>query len=1031
MSQVRQWLAGARSGEDAELLRRFREDRDETAFAALLDRHGPMVLGLCRRLVGDAHLAEDIFQATFLTLSRKAASVRRPESLAAWLHGVAFRLALKARKARGQSGAQSLSDTPAEAPDPLQDLSARELLAIIDAELDRLPPTFRLPLIHCCLEGRSLEEAARLLGWTTGSVKGRLERGRAKLKSRLARRGMALPAVLGPTLFLTQSTALAAPLVQGTLALAAGAAPSAAVASLAAAAAGIITAGKLKVLGAAVLAVGVVGAGFEFAAGPRRVGDEAGGRGVTASRPGDPGPAEPCGALPAKAAEDPLPPGAVARLGTSRHRHLLARVVMFHPSGKAVFTVGEDGRMLAWDPATGDLLQELALPDPSAGRGSISADGRVFLRRTTAGAVEVSAPGAAPSMTQTVEGGVATAVLSADGSGVATLEAGPNGTHLIRVYSGRPLRPRPFGVSKSYPGDLTISPDGARVYANAAADTVIRCWDGARDGPAWEVKFRASRLILSADGRWLLAVPEEPRQSYRLFDALNGAPADVPPLPKASGHLTAAVSSGGDVIAFASDQGIQLWDVRRGRVMHQFPGEAGDVAFSPDGRTLAAVCGAIRCFDVASGRPTFPSAAEVGHTAPVAGIAWSADGRRIVSHTAGAADVVVWDLSRREPKRLTEGFRVPGQIVFDAGGRGLVVLSDSSRIGVVADAATGKETAQFQVIADGDPRNHEAAADAAGKKVIFLIRGDDDAPASEVIVVEPQGGRAKRVFRVPAGMGRKLFLSQFGSAVLNRRGEQFDPLRGTSPPRLALPEGRELIDTAACSADGLLLAAPLSDGRGDRGSQRRRVGVWERATGALLGTFPATDANGPIALSPDGRTLAVGGRDRVVLYDVLTGDERPALRTPGRSDAYHATEPAPDAMAFAPDGRTLATGHADTTILLWPVPPPSEAGISDAERAWADLAAGDASGVRAMLWLADRPDKAMPLLREKLREAGDDDRLRRTRAASVLARIATPEATRLAEETAKSDELRFPLSMRLAACEWSDELCWLAPARLQ
>ncbi len=129
-----------------------------------------MVLGLARCIVGDPQTAEDIFQATFLVLARKASTLRRPESLAAWLHGVAVRLARRGARpphAASRRKARGLAATPMR--DPLDELTARELLAVLDEEFQRLPENHRLPLILCGLEGLSQEEAARRLGWSAGA----------------------------------------------------------------------------------------------------------------------------------------------------------------------------------------------------------------------------------------------------------------------------------------------------------------------------------------------------------------------------------------------------------------------------------------------------------------------------------------------------------------------------------------------------------------------------------------------------------------------------------------------------------------------------------------------------------------------------------------------------------------------------------------------------------------------------------------------------------------------------------------------
>lgn len=126
------------ASDDRELLRRIGERRDD-AFAVLLQRHGPMVLHSARRITGDEHLAEDVFQATFLLLSRKAHTVRRAEALPCWLHSVARRLAVQARHALVRRREQEVRVQPRSSADPLEELSARELVAVLDEEIARLP----------------------------------------------------------------------------------------------------------------------------------------------------------------------------------------------------------------------------------------------------------------------------------------------------------------------------------------------------------------------------------------------------------------------------------------------------------------------------------------------------------------------------------------------------------------------------------------------------------------------------------------------------------------------------------------------------------------------------------------------------------------------------------------------------------------------------------------------------------------------------------------------------------------------------
>jgi RNA polymerase sigma factor (sigma-70 family) len=183
------------SGEaDADLLRRFADTRDELAFRALVERHGPLVWGVAARHAADPHAAEDAFQATFFALARLAGRLHGRASLAGWLHTVAVRTARRTR-----SRLVPLPDAAepiASTVDPLDALSARELLAALDQEVGRLPERYRQPLVLCCLEGLSRDEAAARLGWSAGAVKGRLERGRELLRKRLAARGVGLPAAL-------------------------------------------------------------------------------------------------------------------------------------------------------------------------------------------------------------------------------------------------------------------------------------------------------------------------------------------------------------------------------------------------------------------------------------------------------------------------------------------------------------------------------------------------------------------------------------------------------------------------------------------------------------------------------------------------------------------------------------------------------------------------------------------------------------------------------------------------------------------
>jgi RNA polymerase sigma factor (sigma-70 family) len=177
---------------DAQLLERFLARREDIAFEELVRRHGPMVLGVCRRVLGSPHDAADAFQATFLVLARRAASIVPRSGVGPWLYGVARRTAVKARSSAArrrraeQEAARRQPQTAASAD------GGMDLRPLLDEELCRLPEKYRAPLVLCLLEGRARKEAAGLLGWSEGTLSGRLARAKERLGERLRRRGVTL-----------------------------------------------------------------------------------------------------------------------------------------------------------------------------------------------------------------------------------------------------------------------------------------------------------------------------------------------------------------------------------------------------------------------------------------------------------------------------------------------------------------------------------------------------------------------------------------------------------------------------------------------------------------------------------------------------------------------------------------------------------------------------------------------------------------------------------------------------------------------
>jgi RNA polymerase sigma factor (sigma-70 family) len=214
-------VQAASGATDRQLLDQFVNWGEEAAFTLLLQRHGPMVFGVCRRLLHNEHDAEDVYQATFLLLARKASGIRKRESLSSWLYGVAYRLALrmKAQAASRQTRERRSVLRKQAAQASFFKVAWRELEALLDEALQTLPEKYRVVLVLCYLQSKTQEQAARHLGCALGTVRSRLARGREMLRARLTQRGLALSAGAFVTVLATANPATAVPplLVHATL----------------------------------------------------------------------------------------------------------------------------------------------------------------------------------------------------------------------------------------------------------------------------------------------------------------------------------------------------------------------------------------------------------------------------------------------------------------------------------------------------------------------------------------------------------------------------------------------------------------------------------------------------------------------------------------------------------------------------------------------------------------------------------------------------------------------------------------------
>ncbi len=309
-------LGGEAQGEagDGQLLERFAARQDQAAFAALVRRHGPMVLAVCRRVLGNAHDAEDAFQATFLILVRKAGSIRSREALGGWLHEVALRVAqrARARATNRRRHEQRVPDMPRK--DFLAPVVWRDLQPVLDEEVQNLPDACREAFVLCCLEGKTYEQASADLRCRPGTISRRLAKARELLRTRLKRRGLVLPPGLLAAALSQEAAPAAVPAsliastVKAALACAAGKAAAAAiparVAALAEGGLKAMTTSKAKVALALLLAAGLVCAGAATLA------QSAPGGRPEAARPAQ------AGAKPSPAPADPGQAGAPAKAST-------------------------------------------------------------------------------------------------------------------------------------------------------------------------------------------------------------------------------------------------------------------------------------------------------------------------------------------------------------------------------------------------------------------------------------------------------------------------------------------------------------------------------------------------------------------------------------------------------------------------------------------------------------------------------------------------------------------------------------------
>jgi RNA polymerase sigma factor (sigma-70 family) len=999
---VRRYLHSLRTEpalSDAELLAHFCAAREGEAFAELVRRHGPMVLGVGLRLLGNRADAEDLFQNVIIALARQACSIRGA-SIGAWLHRVTVRLAGRAL-ARCRSTPVSDVPIPATDADPFADAAWREVRRLLDEELNRLPERLRAPLVLCYLEALTRDEAARRLGWPLRTLERRLHQARGVLHERLVRRGVT-SAALAVAALASEGLRAEVPdtVAQATL-QAALHVPRAAWALGAMSAPILIGATALLGLGAVVV-IGLLSAAAPSAADPAQPKESKSTPAATAR---------------AEVPDVALPEGALRRFGALAWRQNggISEGIL-SADGKTFVTVGQ-GSVAVWDTATGrrrHFFRSQDLPhffEP--GTATISPDSKhlVLLVRhgvearlydlatgeesRTFGQRPPAQPGAnengidyrsirfAPNGKELLLGDMKKVVVydAADGKELRTFSIpgriiadsadgkllavhGPEAIAVVAICdatTGKELRKLDGELidpgANSWAIRAAFSADGSMLATLANFKPEVCVWETAtgkkkgtftRAKPKendWGDDERLGAVGFSADGKTLLAGGFVV-SGIRRWDLGTGK--ELPPL---RGHTSTILS----LIPAPSpaDQGLAVWLMYRTMIHSLIP--------APSPADLLYTCGndsTIRRWDLNNGKEISPPE---GYT-DQAVAAYSPDGKFVVTADF-TSRLLVWSAESGE---LLHTLPLKGEfsgppMTFSPDGRtfaasqwnGVVALFDTSTWRVREEITLPKGDQPFIFIS--------AIAFVAGGERLLVAEGCAalglwDRMAKKFLWHEQQKTTALAVR--PDGKAFAIATDKGVSIRDIQDGKQTLLIRIEPHPKSVTPFPIR-VDCLAFSPDGRRLAAS----RWDDGD----VYVWDAESGReiwRLKGHPEVNhmsvrmGHSAVAFSPDGRWLASGHNDATTrLWEMATGKE--VLKLTGQ-DA-HVT-----GVALGPAGRTLLV-TAGVEVLVWGTRPKPDAKV-DLNALWDDLASDDApKAYRAMSSLAARGEKATELLAEHVK----------------------------------------------------------------
>jgi RNA polymerase sigma factor (sigma-70 family) len=1007
--------AAASGPDDAELLRRYRDAGDPGAFEAIVRRHARTVLGVCRRILIEPQAAEDAFQATFLQLVRKAQTLHSPVALAAWLHATARRTALRHRRPVPPS---PTAEPPDSAQSPLDVLTARELLRAIEDGIARLPERYRLPLILCYLDGLSKRQAADRLGLSVGAFCGRLDRGRDKLRAALVRRGFAPAAALGILVPLAEPAP--AELVRRTVGICVRGEPApAAIALLAAGRPGV---GMKAGLAAGLLLLG--GLGLIAAAGPAE---------PPAAR-SRLEPTRPVASVPRQDIYgDPLPPDAIARMGSIRWRHRddsngtvyaapspngqLVATRNYLDHGKGCIRVWElpDGRPVCeipWDRTFSDL--------------AFTPDGSRLMILQASGAVRHHDPltGKLLAESKPVNDGGPNDwphLLTSDRRWVVTV--GPERTLKLTEIVADPAATRHQVQLERHAADfdfprMRFSCDGRTLVSGeqlSGEKPLFVRWDVRTgklisktpiDARSYSICFELSR---DAKRFALWRYEGKPYDELIVWDTESGARVIELEGGDCKGYGTIRFSPDGKRIAAEVHRSeasvtVKLWELDRGQVIGQvkLPGWCFGYSLLPDNKTILATSHGGMMFglwDIVAGRRLSPVA---GHESPLRHLAFTPDGKTLLTASFDSEEpVTAWDAATG---RKRQELSVPhGSPMFWMGPCVPFVLTPGGAV-----VTTGKGTLAWTDMKTG----RELRRITPRPIVTVMDPGDFFLQERLSLTHDPQTGR-------PAVLG----LHSFGPSPLMSREPKH---RWKEVVTLWDAESGELLAHRACvrdhfDSDGAVLSPD--------GQWLARY-AYDPASRIAVELGPALGGRGSFMLphpgdhvprsyfSPDGQTLITVTKERTPekatgnpaeastlrLWEVRSGKKRLEFSVPftastlavspgGRFLAVNLSDTDTisirelgtgkevatrggyralvDALTFRPDGKVLASGHADGTALVWDLSglPGVKTVTADRATAWEDLASADAGKAYRAMLALAADPGGVAFLRGKLKPA--------------------------------------------------------------